>query len=309
MVSPALRAHSFSGKYFTKTFFWLLLGALLAAFALKVLLIPNNLIDGGVVGVAMIGSHFLGRSVLPYLLILLNAPFLFLAYKLIGRVFVIQMLTAVFLYAVFLALFELAPVWFHFSPLEFRGEIIEVMILGGFTLGVGAGLIIRYGGSTDGTEILAIILNRRFGFTLGQIILFFNVFIFVAAGFVYSNWHTAFQSLMVYVVCSKVMDIVIVGFDEMKSVIIISQKSKLLSQIIMRELGVGVTLLYGRGGYRGDEKEMLYIIVERLQLAELKELIHREDPKAFVAIENIHEVINARVSVVRKARRKLLLKE
>lgn len=282
------------GKYYLKTFVWFTLGAFLAALGIEAILIPNQLIDGGVVGIAIMASHLFGKGLLPYFMVLLNLPFLYIAYKQIGRHFVIQMLTAVALLAIAMALLQWLPVWCNFPPLEFHGDSIEVIVLGGFIIGAGAGLIIRHGGSTDGTEILAILINRKKGFTVGQVILFVNVFVFAAAGFVYENWHSAFQSLLTYVVATKVMDMVIVGFEDTKSVMIISKLSQHLCNVLMEELGVGLTVMYGRGGYSGDAREILYIVVERLQLAELKEIVHREDPQAFIAVENLHEVINGR---------------
>ena len=282
------------GKYYLKTFVWFTLGAFLAALGIEAILIPNQLIDGGVVGISMMASHLFGNGLLPYFLVLFNLPFLYMAYKQIGRHFVIQMLTAVALLAIAMALLQWLPLWFNFQPLEFHGDSIEVIVLGGFIIGAGAGLIIRHGGSTDGTEILGILINRKKGYTVGQVILFVNVFVFATAGFVYENWHSAFQSLLTYVVATKVMDMVIVGFEDTKSVMIISKLSQHLCNVLMEELGVGLTVMYGRGGYSGDAREILYIVVERLQLAELKEIVHREDPQAFIAVENLHEVINGR---------------
>lgn len=282
------------GKYYLKTFFWFTLGAFLAALGIEAILIPNDLIDGGIVGISIMASHLFGKGLLPYFMVLFNLPFLYMAYKQIGRHFVIQMITAVSLLAIAMALFIWVPVWFQFQPLEFHGDSIEVIVLSGFIIGAGAGLIIRHGGSTDGTEILGILINRKRGFTVGQVILFVNIFVFAAAGFVYENWHSAFQSLLTYVVATKVMDMVIVGFEDTKSVMIISKLSQHLCNVLMEELGVGLTVMYGRGGYSGDAREILYIVVERLQLAELKEIVHREDPQAFIAVENLHEVINGR---------------
>ena len=282
------------GKAYLKSLFWLLIGAFLAALGIKVILIPNELIDGGIVGLSMIASRLFGLSLLPVFLILFNAPFVFLAYKQIGKHFVIQMLTALFLFAGCLIAFSRLPVLFNLPPFEFHGDQIEVIVIGGFILGIGMGIIIRNGGSTDGTEILGILINRKQGFTVGQVILFTNIFIFALAGLVYRNWHSAFQSLMTYVVATKVMDMVIVGFDETKSVMIMSEDPHHLGKVLMDKLGVGLTFLYARGGYSGDAREMLYIVVERLQLAELKLIVHREDPTAFVAVQNLHEVINGR---------------
>ncbi len=282
------------GKYYLKTLFWMILGSFFAALGIEVILIPNHLIDGGIVGVSMMAAHLSRTSFLPYFLIIFNIPFVILALKQIGKHFVIQMLTAVCLFAIWLFLFTWVPNWFHFHHFEFVTNDLEVIILGGFIIGLGVGLIIRNGGSTDGTEIMGIIINRKQGFSVGQVILASNIFIFILAGFVYQNWHTAFLSLMTYVVATRVMDMVIVGFEDTKSVMIISANSQHLSEVLMEELGIRLTVMYGRGGYTGDTREILYIVVERLQLAELKELVHREDPEAFIAVENLHEVINGR---------------
>lgn len=272
-------------KYYFKNIFWFILGAFIAAFGVEFFLIPNKLVDGGIVGLAIMAGTLLGPSMLPIFLIVLNVPFVFLAYKQIGRHFVIQMLTAV-------AAFAIALYIFSFAHFEFHSDTLEVIVLAGFIIGVGTGIIIRHGGSTDGTEILGIIINRKKGFTVGQVILFANVFIFVLAGIIYQNWHSAFLSLMVYVVATKVMDIVIMGFEDTKSAMIISKHPQDLADVIMKELGIGLTIMYGRGGFSGEEKEILYIVVERLQLAELKEIVRKEDPSAFIAVENLHEVIN-----------------
>lgn len=291
------QSHPRSWFFYVITYLWLAVGSFLAAVGIKVFLAPNNLIDGGVVGIAMIGSYLFGQKYLPFFYVILNLPFLYLAFKLIGKTFVIQMCVAILMFAGFTFALEGAPPFF--------GESLEVIFLGGVVLGVGIGLVIRKGASLDGTEILAIIINRTRGYTVGQVILFINIFIFAAAAVAYQNWHTALLSLMVYIVASKIMDIVIVGFEETKSVIIVSIEPKKIARAVMSELGVGLTVLYGRGGFSNKEQEILYVIVERLQLAELKEIVHREDPGAFVAVENLHEVINGRTNVVsRRIKRK-----
>lgn len=260
------------------------IGSLLAAFAIDVFLLPNNIIDGGVVGIAMIGGKIFGKSWFPIIFILINFPFVYLGYRYIGKAFLIHMFFAFAIFAFGLMFFPRYLGW------EFKGDNLEVVVIGGSLLGIGLGLIIRYGGCLDGTEILGIIINRKLGFTVGQVVLICNIFIFGAAGLVYPDWHTPILSMITYMVVIKVMDTVIVGPDETKSVLIISQKSKAIADAIIHELKLGLTVMYGRGGFSGDEREILYVIAERLQLADLKELIHREDPDAFIAIENLHEV-------------------
>ncbi len=265
-------------------YIWIALGAFLAAFAIEVFLIPSNLIDGGIIGISMMFSHIFGHSTLPFFLFIFTFPFLFLAYRYIGKIFLFHMLFAILFFVGSIVFIQNLP------QLEFKGESLEVVVIGGAILGIGVGLIIRYGGCLDGTEILGIIINRSTGITVGQVVLFCNVFIFGAAGFVFNDWHPPLLSLITFMVVTKVMDAVIVGLEETKSVLIISSKSKEISEAIISELGLGLTIMYGRGGYSGEDREILYVISERLQLSELKELIHREDPHAFIAIENLHEV-------------------
>ena len=264
-------------------YFWLGLGVFLFSLSLQIFLIPNQLIDGGIIGVALILSRLYGNEYFPYLLVLLNLPFLYLAYRYIRRTFVIHMLVAIALLAACSYVFKHLP--------SFQGDSLEIIVFGGGILGIGAGLIIRYGACLDGTEIMAILINRKKGFTVGQVIFVINIFIFGAYGWIFQDWHIALQSLMTFVVAVKMIDLVIVGLDEIKSVLIISSNPKHLSQAITSELGLGLTIMHGKGGFSGEPKELLFVIVERLDLSDLKELVLREDPTAFMAIENLHEVV------------------
>lgn len=275
--TPAQRALSY---------FWIALGSFLAAVSIRIFLFPHELIDGGIIGISMILARLIGGQYFSIFFVILTLPFLYLSYKFIRRTFVIQMFIAVILFAGFLAILDRAP--------SFDSDPLEVIVIGGAILGVGAGLIIRNGGCLDGTEILAIIVNRKKGYTVGQVVIFLNFFIFAAYGWIFMDWHIALRSLMTYVVAFKMMDLVIVGLDELKSVLIISSNPKDLTKVIMHELGLGLTVMHGRGGYTGDAKDLLFVIVERLDLADLKELILREDPDAFIAVENLHEVVSGR---------------
>lgn len=276
-------------------FFWTAIGALMTAFALEVFLIPNQVIDGGIIGIAIMLSTLFGKSLLPVFLLALNIPFVYVAFRHLGRGLVVQMLAANVLFAVALVIFH------HSPPFVFEGEMIEVIVVGGLLLGIGLGLIIRAGGCLDGTEILAIMLNKRYGYTVGQVILIINTFIFAAAGLVFGDWHSAIFSFMTFIIVIQIMDKVIVGMDETKSVMIISNRSGPIREAIIEQLQLGVTVMYGRGGFSGEEIEILYVITERLQLGQLKEIVYNEDPKAFLAIENLHEISNGTYSGRRKA--------
>jgi uncharacterized membrane-anchored protein YitT (DUF2179 family) len=278
------------------SYFWIALGAFLAALSIRVFLFPNKLIDGGIVGLALIGARLVGDHYLSLFLILFNLPFIYLAYRHIRRTFVIQMAIATGLFAFFLMLCE------KISP--FFGDPLEIIVFGGAILGIGVGLMIRNGGCTDGTEVLGIIVNRKKGFTVGQVVLVINIFVFFLYGFIFQDWHIALKSLMTYIVAFKMIDLVIVGLDELKSVMIITAKPEELAKAITGEMGLGLTVMYGRGGYSGTAKEILMVIVERLDLSDLKELVLREDPNAFMAIENLHEVVYAKKPQNRKRKSK-----
>lgn len=296
---PGFSAKTKSKIHHGFSFFWIVVGAFFAAVSIRIFLLPNELIDGGIVGIALILSRLFGENYLSYFLIVLNIPFLYLAYTSIRRTFVIHMLVAVLVFAGFLFLLESAP--------HFIGDPIEVIVIGGAILGIGVGMIIRHGGCLDGTEIMAIIINRKKGFTVGQVILFINIFIFTAYGWIFQDWHIAIRSLITFVVAFKMIDLVIVGLDELKSVLIISSKPRELGDVIMKELGLGLTIMQGRGGFSGTSRDILFIIIERLDLAELKEIILREDPSAFMAIENLHEVVYGKqghIPYKKKAKRK-----
>jgi uncharacterized membrane-anchored protein YitT (DUF2179 family) len=273
------------------------IGAFLAALAIRIFLTPNQLIDGGVVGVAMILGRLFGSSYISIFLMILNIPFIYLAWRYIRRSFVLHMLIAIIFFAIFVYLLD------NLSP--FGADHLEAIVIGGAMLGTGAGLIIRYGGCIDGTEILAILINKRKGFTVGQVILVINFFVFTAYGLIFNDWHIALRSLMLYIVAFKMMDIVIAGIEELKSVLIMCSKPDHLSKIITHQLGLGLTFIKGRGGYSGEDRDILFIIVERLDIAELKDIVLREDPTAFMAIENLHEVAygrTARVALKRRAK-------
>lgn len=264
-------------------YLWIILGSFLAALAIRMFLYPHHLIDGGVVGISMILGRLTNDALMSVYIVLVNLPFLYLAYKYIRKAFVLQMLIAVLIFALFMIILEPVP--------PFMGDTLEIIVLGGAILGVGCGLIIRYGGCLDGSEILGIIANKRFGFTVGQVVLFFNFFVFAGYGLIFLDWHIAVQSLLTYIVAFKMIDLVIVGLEEIKSVTIISNKPSELKDAILKDLGLGVTITHGKGGYSGEEKELLTVIVERLDLADLKDLVLSVDENAFLSVTNIYEVI------------------
>lgn len=259
-------------------------GATLMGVGLEVFLVPNNVIDGGITGISIILSYITGWK-LGIFLLLLNIPFFFIGYKQIGKTFAFSTFYGIIVLSIATTLLHPVP--------AFTEDILLATIFGGVVLGVGVGLVIRYGGSLDGTEILAILFNNKLPFSVGEIIMFFNLFILGCAGFVFS-WDRAMYSLIAYFVAYKTIDITITGLDESKSVWIISDYAREIGETIMHRLGRGVTYLNGEGAYSGDEKKVIFCVINRLEEAKLKEIVTENDENAFLAVADIAEVRGGR---------------
>jgi len=257
----------------------------LAAVGLEIFLVPNQIIDGGVVGISILLSYITGIP-LSVFIVVLNLPFLYIGYNQIGKTFALATVFAVFSLAGWVAYFRPIP--------EVTHDPFLAAVFGGIIIGVGVGLIIRYGGSLDGTEIIAIILDKKTGFSVGEVVMFMNFFILGSAGFVFS-WDKAMYSLVAYFIAYKIIDITIEGLDESKGVMIVSDNPDEIADALLARLGRGVTVLYGAGGYTGEPKKVLYSVITRLEIAKLKSIIDEIDEGAFVTIHEVHDVIGGRV--------------
>ncbi len=262
----------------------IIVGAILVGIALEIFLVNNSNIDGGITGISIMSSY-LSHIPIGVFLFILNLPFLILGYRTIGKTFALSTLLGVGVLSISTAL--LHPV----SP--FTDDILLAAVFGGIFLGAGTGIVIRAGGSLDGTEIIAILLNRKSPFSVGQVVMFINLFILSSAGFVYS-WDRAMFSMIAYYIAFKVIDLTIEGFDESKSCWIISDQHKEIGDAITARLGRGVTYLHGEGGYTGDSKKVIFCVINRLEEAKLKTIVGEMDPSAFLAVGNIHDVKGGR---------------
>ena len=260
------------------------LGAFLMAVGLESFLVPNQVIDGGITGISIMLSS-LTHIKLGVFIFILNLPFIFIGYKQIGKTFAFSTMYGITVLSLSTALLHDAPMFTH--------DVLLASVFGGIVLGIGIGLVIRYGGSLDGTEILAILVNKNLPFSVGEIIMFCNVFILGSAGFVF-GWNNAMYSLLAYFVAFKTIDVVIQGLEESKSAWIISDKHQEIGEALLARLGRGVTYFKGEGAYTGDEKKVIFCVITRLEEAKLKSIVEELDPEAFLAVSNISEVRGGR---------------
>ena len=267
-----------------KKYLVLIIGSLIYSAGLEIFLVPNNIIDGGIVGISIMASYLTGIPFGAYMLVL-NLPFLYLGYKQIGKTFAISTIISIIALSIFSEFLEPVP--------QITQDYFLAAIFGGIIAGAGVGLVIRQGGSLDGTEITAIILDRKTSFSVGEVVMFFNLFILGAAGFVF-GWDKAMYSLVTYFIISKMIDVVLKGLDESYAVMIVSDEYEEIADALMHRLGRGVTYLHGQGAYTGDDKQVLYCVVTRLEVVKLKEIALEKDETAFVTINPVHDIVGGR---------------
>lgn len=267
-----------------KRSFFITIGASIMAYGLEAVLIPNNIIDGGVTGLSMILSHVTSIN-LSIFLVILNLPFFFLGYKQIGKTFAFSMLYGI------IALSVITSFMHHIDPMV-HDQLLSV-VFGGVICGIGVGLAIRNGGVLDGTETLSILIEKRVPFSVGEIIMAVNVIIFSLAAFVFSIENALF-SMLTYFIAFKTIDIVVKGLGDMKCKYIISDNTDEIADAITERLGRGVTFLHGEGSYSGEDKRVILCAFTRLEDTKLKDIIKEIDPEAFTITSDVSAVYGGR---------------
>lgn len=262
------------------SFMLVMAGAIIAAFAIKEFLAPNNIMDGGVVGISMVLDVFFPIP-LGILTFILNLPFLYIGFRQMGGFFLAKTGFAMATFSAALEIFGVNE--------RATSEPLLATVFGGVVLGIGVGIVIRYGGCLDGTETLAILLSKKTMLSTGQIILLFNVVIYSVVGILFGA-DRAMYSLLTYFITSKVIDLVEVGFDEAKAVMIITNEGKEIADEIYKRLGRTVTLLEGEGLISG-KKVVLYCVVTRIEIPVIKNILDEDDTSGFMTIMDVSEIV------------------
>ena len=270
---------------------FLLAGVLSAGFGLKGFLIPNDFIDGGVMGISLLIREKTNLT-LPFLIIIINLPFIILAWQQINASFSLRSAAAIALLA--------AAVAFIPYPVVTNDKLL-IAVFGGFFLGAGIGLTIRGGGVIDGTEILAIFFNRKSSLSVGDFILLFNILIFSVAAYLLSV-EIALYSILIYLAASKTVDFILEGIEEFTGVTIISPRNREIADMIKNKLQRGLTIYAGRKGYGKSGEtysstEIIFTVITRLEISRLNSEIEKIDPDAFVIT---HSIKDTRGGMVKK---------
>lgn len=267
-------------KKFAIDIFIMIIGAFLFALAINLFVIPNDLGEGGVTGVTIILYYVMGWS--PSIVsLIINAGLLIIGYRFLNRQTTIYTIIAVIFNSLFLYLTES---WSIQSD-----EIMINAIFGGVFVGVGIGLIIRVGGTTAGTTILARIANKFLGWNISYALLFFDLIVAFSSYFIIGAEALMLTILMLYI-GTKVMEFVIEGVNPQKAVTIISNNPNAIADQVSYKLNRGVTVLSGHGYYTKEQKEVLYIIISRQEVIKLKNIVKVVDKDAFIAIHDVRDV-------------------
>lgn len=260
------------------------IGTAAAAFALEEFLIPSTILDGGIMGVSIILAQIFHKGISLFVIVL-NLPFLLWGFKHLGWRFLLRGTYCMLLLAFLLELFKDVP------PIT-NTELLAV-VFGGVILGFGVGTVIRFGGCLDGTEIAAMLLSKKVDFSVGQIIFSINIAIYAAAGILF-GWDRALYSLLTYFISFKIIDMVEIGMEQAKAVMIITNEGRNIADELYKTLGRTCTLLEGEGLISG-KKVVLYCVVTRIELAEVKRIVNEDDASAFVTVTDVSEIIGKHI--------------
>lgn len=260
-------------------------GILCAGMGLKGFLFSSNFIDGGVTGVSML-LWKVTNIPLSYWIVIVNAPFIVLAYQAMGRAFAVRSIVAIS---------GLALVVAYLPYPDVTPDPVLTSIFGGFFIGAGIGLAVRGNAVLDGTEIAALIISRQKGtFKVGDVILGFNIVVFLIA-IAFLGVEPALYSILTYITAARTLNFVVYGLEEFTAITIISGKSTQIRERITSSLGRGVTIIRGSGAFSLEDKEILYCVVTRLEIDKVKSITKELDPQAFLTMHPLVDVVGGTV--------------
>ncbi|RED60417.1 YitT family protein [Cohnella lupini] len=264
-------------------------GTALYAFGLQFFIIPNLLMEGGVTGVAVLLNYALDLPV-SLTSLLINLPLFILGWKQLGRSAMIYTFVGTLLLSLFLWIAEWMVENGWMVPFTSEQDFILVVLYAGVTLGIGLGLVFRAGGTTGGVDIIARILHRARGWSMGQIILTLDVLVLGISLLIIPKEKVLYTLVSVFI-ATKIIDFIQEGAYAAKAFTIICHTPEKLAKDITVELDRGVTLMPSIGAYSGEDKMVIYCVVSRFEIRKLKSLVRQHDRKAFIVINDVHDVL------------------
>lgn len=278
-----------------KNFIFLLIAGCINAVGVTIFLAPVKLYDSGISGTSILLSQITPEYLtLSMFLLILNIPLFLFGAKRQGATFTVYSLFAVAVYSIVAWLItDVLPIDVSVaSPLAGQ-DLLLCALFGGIISGVGSGLTIRNGGAIDGVEVMAVIFAKKLNLTVGTFVMIYNVILYIVCGIVKQSWILPLYSIVTYAAGLKTIDFVVEGIDHSKSVMIITDRAKEISEALTEEFKCGTTLMTAKGGYSNADKTVIYFVVNRFQIYKMKNIVHSIDPKAFLTISDVADVFKS----------------
>ena len=259
----------------------IVLGAIIVAISINTLIIPNKIADGGITGIAII-LHYLLNWPISWTVLFLNLPLFVIGWKMVGRTFLVYSVLGVSAFSIALSVSSIAP--------SLTNDALLAAIFGGVVSGIGMGIIFRSRGSLGGTDILAVFFSRTTSFSVGQVLMGIDAIIFIVTAILLRP-EMAMYAMIYMFIATKMIDLVQEGLNHSKSVLVVTSEPEAIAQAIMEKLDRGVTLFNAIGAYSRENKQVVYCVINRTEISQVKEIIHTKDPRAFLAISDVPEVV------------------
>lgn len=273
----------------------LFVAGVINACAATLFIMPVNLYDSGISGTSMFLTELTGGKIgLSLFLVVLNIPLFIYGFKKQGLLFTIYSVFTVSVYSLsawFIT--DVLPVDVSVASPIAQEDLLLCAIFGGVISGVGSGLAIRYGGSMDGIEVMAVIFAKKLSITVGTFVMIYNAALYIISAAVTGEWILSLYSVITYFAALKTIDFIVEGLDRSKCAMIITSKSEEICTVLCDTFESGATVTNCKGGYSGKEKSIVYFVLNRFQVAKLKDVVHTIDPKAYITISEVADVFSA----------------
>ena len=269
---------------------WMIVAGVVSAFGITCFLSPMHLYDSGIAGTSLLLSQLTPPwCSLSLFLVILNVPLMLYGLKKQGVAFTVYSVFAVVVYSVTALIIEYETNLESGSPIA-GTDILLCAVFGGLICGAGSGIAVRNGGAIDGVEVMAVIFAKSLNLTVGTFMMIYNICLYIICGLVFQSWVLPLYSIVTYYVALNTIDFIAEGLDRSKSVMIITEKGDEVSKVLMKEFGSGTTIIPAKGGFTSKERTVVYFVVNRFQIARMRQLVHRADPHAYLTISEVADI-------------------
>ena len=271
----------------------IIFGAGIFSFGIYFLVIPFHFYEGGATGITLI-TYYLFKIPVSIMNLLINIPLFILAWKLLGKKSLYLSLLGTFSVSAWMAIFEAMPLshrYHHFIFDAFKGDILLACIASGVVLGLGLGIIFNAGGTTGGTDILARIFNKYTSLSMGKLMLIVDAIVLTTVVVVFQDVRTAMYTLFFILIDTLVIDLIGEGGFAGKGFLIVTSKPEEIAKKVSDDLGRGITFIRGMGYYSRKDLDIVYCVVSRNEMKQMKDIINQIDPFAFITISEAHEIL------------------